>query len=1182
MYFKRLEMHGFKSFADPVVIEFHEGVTCVVGPNGSGKSNISDALRWVLGEQSPKTLRGGKMEEVIFAGSASRKNRGMAEVTLVIDNTKGILDIDYSEVSITRRMFRSGESEYLINNVPCRLRDIRNLIMDTGIGVDGYSIIGQGKIAEIVSNKPESRREIFEEAAGVVAYKSRKAEAERRLESTNGNLLRANDIISEIESRIDSLKSDSDKAKEYLELKEKYQSSEVNVILRSLDTIKEKTEVLEEDIFHLENEITTGNSKCEAAEKKLESLEFDLNEIDLRNEESSHKLLEVVQKLNRAENSKKMRAHRLESISEEEKRLSEEIENIEERIDAEESNFRTNDAQIQLYLQSLESKKLSLDNKIAEYNQFKDEEDRLNTEINNKKDEILRITREISKSENESSAMESMGSTLEVRFNEITVELGNSKEQWETINKALIENKNREQELTREKDLIAADIDNKKLSISRYQDELSTINAEINKFHINISQISSRKKTIEEMEANYEGYNYGVKYIMKSQLPGIRGVVGESMRVPEGLETAVETALGGAMQNIICDKDEHAKKAISVLKQNNSGRLTFLPIETVQGTSVSVDSQIKSDREFIGIASEQIQCAEEYRNIFNYLLGRVVLVETLDGALRLSKRLRNGIRLVTRSGEVINSSGAITGGRYKNQSANLLSRRGEISKLENEIKLLNEDINNGRIKGKQIKIQFDDAENAIRELTEKLNKLILEESSISVKINMIEKSFEELTEKRTKLEQQLFNIQEDKTSSTQMLNELESNAKNQKYMLHSMEEELEKYMDQLSVTTEKIRHLSEEKTELTIENNSIKTKIEAAESISAKIKDQLERMKETLDSRKTRLDAILIEKTDLEDSDVNQDEDTYSLNEEKQSLENTISQISKEKDLIRSSIISFNKEISDIRQSVESLQSQKYQEEIKFTKNQTQQENLVNRLWDEFEFSLAQAAELRDPDFIMATGVKIGRDARKRLRELGDVNVGAIKEYDEVSKRYEFLKAQREDILDGMNELKSIITEMSTTIQRKFKDSFNSIVINFEEIFTELFGGGYAQLTMEDENDPLNSGIEIVAQPPGKKLQNINLMSGGEKTMTAIALMFAVLKAKPTPFCILDEVEAALDDNNIDRFSEYLRKFENIQFVLVTHQKATMEHADVLYGVTMAEQGVSKLLSLKLGDKVEL
>lgn len=1180
MYFKRLEMHGFKSFADPVVIEFHEGITCVVGPNGSGKSNISDAIRWVLGEQSPKTLRGGKMEEVIFAGSASRKLRGMAEVTLVIDNTNGTLDIDYSEVSITRRMYRSGESEYLINNAPCRLRDIRELIMDTGIGVDGYSIIGQGRIADIVSNKPESRREIFEEAAGVVSYKTRKQDAERRLETTNTNLLRANDIINEIESRIDELRDDSEKAKEYLSLKSQYESSEVNVILRNIESIQAKSEKMDDDIFRLGNEISVKSTEREEVEKILESAENDIKELNEKSDYTNRQLLQVIQDINDHENKKKIQSQKYDFLSSEELRLKQELESFSEKLGVHEKQFEDNNNELNQLIQTAQASQLELDKSLSEYNKAEDDKIHNSEGIDNLKEQILRISRDISKSENEKSEISSMNSLLETRYNEVLEELSQTKESYDKINQSFLDEESREQEIQKESQLIQSDLVAKQKSAESQIEKIRIQEDQIGADKLKSEQLLSRKKTIEEMEANYEGYNYGVKYIMKSRINGIRGVVGELMLVPEGLETAIETALGGNLQNIICDSDSEAKKSINILKQNNAGRLTFLPISSIRAGKADVPSSIKSDKEFVGIASDMISYDHEYHEIFRYLLGRIIIVETMDSAIRLSKEIKGGFRIVTRGGEIINSSGAITGGRYKNKSANLLSRRAEIAKLENEIRLLSEDTKLNEQSLQNLRVFLSDTKDTIEEMSSRLNKNKILSSSLQSKLAMYRDSLDSVSIKKEKLEQQLNNISEDRNSSSVIFEKLNTSGKDLNNELIKLEKELEKLIDTNNLVESTLKELNEKKLSKTIEYNSIKSKIDNLESMTDRIEAEIDNLKSGIKSRKDRLSSVIAEKQDINEGHILPD--ISKMEEERNALDDALILISKNKEEVASKLSKATKEITSIRESIEKLQSQKVLEEIKLAKNQTQVENLTQRLWDEFEMSIAQATDMKDPNFVMATGIKIGRETRKRLRELGDVNIGAIKEYEEVSKRYEFLKEQREDILDAMNELKSIISDMSTTIKRKFKDSFNQIVTNFEDIFVELFGGGYAELTLENEDDPLNSGIEIVAQPPGKKLQNINLMSGGEKTMTAIALMFAVLKAKPTPFCILDEVEAALDDSNIDRFSQYLKKFESIQFVLVTHQKATMEHADVLYGVTMAEQGVSNLLSLKLGDHFEI
>lgn len=1175
-------MHGFKSFAEPVVIEFHEGVTCVVGPNGSGKSNISDAIRWVLGEQSPKTLRGGKMEEVIFAGTANRKMRGMAEVNLVIDNSSGILNIDYSEVSITRRMFRSGDSEYLINNVPCRLKDIRNLIVDTGIGVDGYSIIGQGKIAEIVSNKPESRREIFEEAAGVVAYKTKKAEAERKLESTKANLERANDIIGEIEGRIDGLKEDSLKAKEYLQLKDEYESLEVNIILRNLEGIKDKNQLFQKDINDLGYQIRNSEEERRAASAVLENAQKDSNELELAANEAQNKLLGVIEQTNRLINRDKIKEEKLSSIEREFQRLINEQETLKERLSEEKANFSRLE---------LEEAQVSDDYRIASdklesvsenHQELIDKNSDLDKLLDGYREQLFSLHSEIGNKTSKLKSLETLRETLEKRRDEITSDWNQGKESSFEAKGNLTKWEGEFEIWSHKLELLLRDTAKYKEEIEDLRREEHKLNNEIRNLVVKEGQLSARKKTIEEMEANYEGYNYGVKFIMKSRATGIEGVVAELMKVPEGYETAIETALGASLQNVVCNDEQDAKHAIELLKANNAGRLTFLPLNRIQSSDYQVDDKIKMDSDYIGVGSQLINYDNKYKNIFGYLLGRVILVKTIEGAIKLSKNNKQGFRFVTLSGEVINPAGAISGGRYKNKSASLIERKSEIASLENEIRHIMAEVESSENTIKLIEKQIKDFIEKEKENAVELNEAQLKVKTLEERLVFLRKEVSDGEENHRRYEDQIRNIEEDIKDATLMIDEINGYIKTAKFDIESTELKSEDNLRALEESKTILSDVSEKVTELTLEKNSWESKLNHIKETKGTISKAIDRISNALSESENNLATLEKNRADVLDDGESEGTNLSILKASKEGLEDRIEDIKKQKNLLTEEIGRATKELAEANSKLSSIQEQKYQLEIKLAKNETQEETLTERLWEEFQMSLAEAMDKKSADFTMTSSVKRTREIRNRLRELGDVNVGSIKEYDEVSKRYDFLVEQRKDIVFASDELERIIKEMSETIKTKFKENFNQVVTNFESIFTELFGGGYAQLTMEDENNPLESGIEIVAQPPGKKLQNINLMSGGEKTMTAIALMFAVLKSKPTPFCILDEVEAALDDGNIDRFSKYLRKFQDIQFVLVTHQKATMEHADVLYGVTMAERGVSKVLSLKLGDELEL
>lgn len=1182
MYFKRIEMHGFKSFAEPVVIEFHEGVTCIVGPNGSGKSNISDAIRWVLGEQSPKMLRGGKMEEVIFAGTASRKSRGMAEVTLVIDNSTGILPIDYSEVAITRRMYRSGESEYLINNNRCRLRDIRELIMDTGIGVDGYSIIGQGKIADIVSNKPESRREIFEEAAGIVMYKSKKSDAERRLQNTNANLERVNDIVGEIEGRIDGLREDSSKAQEYLALREKYKELEINITLRNVERIELATEALRNDVRLIAGEIEQLTERKGQLGAALSEIREQNDNLEQLGNEAHERLVAKINELNDLANKSELSKERLITIDRDFDRLNSEINALDEKLMRELSNLNGLEENKAVLKRQCDEEELSLRERIDKHGKATADAAELSDKIDAAKEQIIELQSKASSKRSEAGSLESYRISLEKRREQLLAD-GEAFEQslahYESEKRNAEDNRSKAYDRLQQIEKTVAD---KRSALAGLQDELRALSKEGEDIRIRTGQANSRKKTIEEMENNYEGYNSAVRFVMKSDFRGIRGVASELMRVPSGYEVAVETAMGAAMQNIVCETAKDAKYAITELKKSKAGRLTFLPMESIRGAEISLPASVKQSKGFIGIASELISYASEYTSIFTYLLGRVAVVDNMDTAVSLSKAAGGGLRFVTLDGEIINAAGAITGGRYKNTTANLLARKGEIVKLAAQLDELKESYRKNRT---SLSEKTDEAEQLRDEITEcEKNQRSLEAEALraDAELRTLQEGYRSVRESEAKKERDLENNK----------NDFERLLKNKEQLIRDAEEAESRIQQLNAEVTDKLEAFENIRAAVTTVGNEVTeariAQTKAAEKYAA-VCDMINRVllsKKEIEAdvaaKKAETEALQREKSSLMFGNDDAEEAYNSGLQEKEELENYITELSARKSELSEKLGNRTEELTAIGDKLNESQDRKYQLEIKLAKNETQLDTFKEKLWDEFEISYIQAIEFRKENFVLSAAVKESREIKNRIRELGDVNVGAIKEYEQISERYEFLTEQRSDILNAMQELQAIIADMDKTIKLRFNENFNQVVENFEDIFKELFGGGHAELTLEDADNPLESGIEIIAQPPGKKLQNINLMSGGEKTMTAIALMFAVLKTKPTPFCILDEVEAALDDSNIDRFARYLRNFSDIQFAIVTHQKATMEHADVLYGVTMPEQGISKVLSLRLGDDFDI
>lgn len=1176
MYFKRLELHGFKSFAEPVVIEFHRGITCVVGPNGSGKSNICDAIRWVLGTQSAKMLRGDKMEDVIFAGTANRRSRGMAEVTLVIDNSTGILPIEYSEVAITRRMYRSGESEYLINNTLCRMKDIRELIMDTGIGVEGYSIIGQGKIADIISNNTESVREILEETAGIVMYRSKKAEAQRKMKSAKENVERVDDIIGEISGRIDGLREDSIKAEEYLKLKERHRELEINITLKNVDSIELKNEYIRDDIAELEFQMMEHREKEEAIAGNIQKALNQLGDLEERKEEASKKHMDALAQVNELVNHQKLDEARLSSMEEENIRLNCEIDQMAERLKTEEVAKEQLEEALFERSKMLKDAEEELAERAATYD-AKAEELALGTRSSEKKKNKLfdiqgeknALVGEIKSMNNLREALSNRKSTLKDQGNEADADILRSRERLNSVLAELkFQESVRKEKLSELAQLIKCE--EKALGLEK------SMVTEMAEKREEASRLIARKKTFEEMESNYEGYNSAVKFIMKEKQKGIRGVVAELIKVPRGFETAVETALGATIQNIVCDDDKTGKTGIRRLKESKAGRLTFLPISGIRPGNMTKSRIIEEAKGFCGYGVDCVEYHKEYRSVIEYLLGNVVVMDNIDQAVSLLQKMNTRHKLVTLDGEIINASGAMTGGRYKNKSANILERRTEILQLGEDVATLNLEIENlekdleelrrsGKARNREKEVIKEALRDSERFINEKEKEMALKEAAI---LDL------EVYEKRRHRE--LSQIEEEQTKSQETVSRLQLRLDNLTDEMKTLEKDVVKEYEVQKSIENLVLDLREEVTESRLKVNSCRGEKEKLNAVGNKVRETIQRMRISIEDKKVGIERLELERQQIL----------------KEHCERAA--ILKERERRRNHMVEFLKELTDERveytkvfeeenkikeelnHKMEGLQHNKYELEIKQARQETQLENAKAKLWEEFELSYIQAMEFKSDDFVLNTAVKENREIKNKMRDLGDVNIGAIAEYATVHKRYAFLSDQRKDIVNSMEELIGIIRGMDKTIRCRFKQSFDMVVENFESVFQELYGGGHARIFLSDETDPFNSDIEITAQPPGKQLKHINLLSGGEKTMTAIALMFAVLKTKPTPCCILDEVEAALDDSNLKIFGRYLRTFKGVQFTLITHQKTTMEHADVMYGITMPESGISKVYSLKM------
>lgn len=1179
MYLKRIEMQGFKSFADKTVLEFKPGITTVIGPNGSGKSNISDAIRWVLGEQSMKSLRGAKSEDIIFAGTQARKSLGFAEVSIVIDNNDNKLPIEYSEVTVTRKIYRSGETGYFINKVPCRLKDILELFMDTGIGKDGYSIIGQGKIDEILSNKSEDRRHIFEEAAGIVKYRTRKQESEKKLEQTKLNLLRINDILAEIEANIEPLKLQSDKAKQFLDLREELKSIEVGLFIYNINTYKEKLEQLvkDEDIITSQKEAEDG--KMEALQASKEELRQVVDDITAQIEnmqnigfESSNKIEKINSEIgisneriqNNTANKQRLEAEilevksRIEELKEEQKQKLEKKTNLTSNKEKFEKELAEKEAELAELSKKLSAKELEIEGKKQIVQDNIDKKYELAAEIN---------TQDVNY-EN----LEKRKKQLKNEIDSVISELDSTRYGKNEISKGFydIESKRNIAVEKLEKSVQAKEQNMQKLK--QYEDEIS-------KLTYTQRMKQARHQFLIETEKEKEGYNKTVKSLLvacdkdSSLNKGIHGVLANLISVEKEYETAIEMCLGQALQNVVTSTEQDAKKMIEYLRLNSLGRASFLPIASVQGKKL--DKLTKMDG-VIGIASDLVKCKKEYEQIILSLLGRTVVVEDMDTAIALAKKDKYSFRIVTLKGDIISSSGSISGGSVQTKTVNILGRSREIEDLEKELKKLEKQIADKTAEKEEYASSIGDSieetaklEKELQEIeiiyaTEK-QKMVAVEENITRLENRLAKLKEEVTQTEKQKEENRL-LKEQKETEIQTLTQQieELNKVIEEFALNNKDNQ--KYIDDLNfdITNLKISVTSFDESESSIE--------EMVERISQDIKNN----EQSIENKNQNILAINEENTKLEQTITEYNAQIEQIKQEVTNSGTKVEELKQERIAKNEKLVNTENEIQSQFSTLESLKEQIIKLDVKKTKLEQDLQQVVESLWNEYELTPNSTEEYQKPNNV-STAQKQVNSLRNKIKDLGSINIDSIEEYKKTKERYDFMSEQRLDLENTASKLRKIIGDMTTTMQNQFKEKFELINKNFNEVFTELFNGGKAELILENEENILECGIDIRVQPPGKKLQNMMLLSGGEKAFTAIALLFAILKINPAPFCILDEIEAALDDVNVYRFAEYLKKFcKQTQFLVITHRKGTMEAGDSVYGVTMEENGISKLLSIKL------
>ena len=1185
MFLKRLDIVGFKSFAERIAVDFVPGVTAVVGPNGSGKSNITDAIRWVLGEQSAKSLRGSKMEDIIFSGSDSRKPLNFAEVTLTLDNEDGALPLDYNEISVTRRIFRSGESEFYINNKACRLKDIVVLFMDSGLGREAFSIISQGKVEEILNSKPEDRRTIFEEAAGVLKYKTRKKQAEGKLKDTEENLNRVNDILFELESQIEPLQIQASMAQDYLEQKEALQQFEVAVTVYEIEELHESWKKLSETVQQQKQNESKQSALLQTKEVEFENKREHLAGLDEYINNLQKVLLHTSEDLEKLEGRKEVLKERKKNSSQNKEQLEKNIEELTTKVSL-----------LQKQKQSFENQLRHLSNEAGTLrSQLKEKQaqlillnENIEQKIDDLKSEYIEVLNKQAASKNEVNFLAQQLEQLQKR----NVKQKDENEKYiverNGIREKLIDIKNK---LT----AIQTELENHLLL---YREELKSLEnlketyekqeKTLYQAYQYVQQSKSRKEMLEEMEDSFAGFFQGVKEVLKargSALSGIEGAIAELISVPKEYDVAIETALGASMQHIVVQNEQHGRNAIQYLKQNRYGRATFLPLNVMKGKTLAHNQigLIENHPAYIGVASDLISFDPKYRDVITNLLGFVVITNDLKGANELAKLLQYRCRFVTLEGDLVNAGGSMTGGALKQNTTSLLSRKTELDELKAKIADMDTKTSKLEEKVKELKVVLKDSEAKIEQIRKNGETLRLKEQSMKAELRETELQEKNMNERLSiyDLGRQEFEAEHGKN--------IERKEKVEALLLQ--------YQQKIIQLDKEIQQLSEQKNKQTLSKDALLAEISELKVLVASKNEQVNHLKERsasvindLTENQKKLEFFKEDlhflNDEMSESSSGEMQLEKAAQEKAQAKKDTIALIATKREErlnLQGKYDDLDLELKELKRQIKGLTGILQDEEVRLNRLDVELDNKLAHLSEEYLLSFEAAKEEYPLTLPIDEAKKKVKLIKLTLDELGNVNLGAIEEYDRVSQRYEFLIEQRDDLVEGKTTLFQVIDEMDEEMKRRFQQTFEGVRFHFESVFKELFGGGRADLRLTNSDDLLNTGVDIVAQPPGKKLQNLGLLSGGERALTAIALLFSILKIRPVPFCILDEVEAALDEANVYRFSQYLKRYgKESQFIVITHRKGTMEEADVLYGVTMQESGVSKLVSVRLEDTNEL
>ena len=1179
MYLKSIEVQGFKSFANKITFEFHNGITGIVGPNGSGKSNVGDAVRWVLGEQSAKQLRGGNMQDVIFSGTETRKPLGFAYVAITLDNSDHKLPIDYQEVTIARRLYRSGESEYLLNGTSCRLKDVNELFYDTGIGKEGYSIIGQGQIDKILSGKPEERRELFDEAAGIVKFKRRKNTAIKKLEEEQQNLTRVNDILSELTRQLAPLEKQAETAKVYLKKKEALKQLDIQMFLvemarirEQLKAVEEKYEIAQSDLEETCKSFDVTKTEYENLEKELETLE---EEIQKSREQSTQKTLEK----QNLENQIHLLQEQIHSAKQNETQYQ-------ERALALEGDIDKRKKEEQGYLEE----KSQLEEKAAEFSKVQSQAQEafkaiaieihnLEEAIESGKNEIIEILNQRASIKGKLQRYDTMMEQISIRkvaLNQRNLTLRSEAAQLDASEEQY---KVQKQEIEETIEKLIRQGNRCEDQIKKYQAEISRATQQLENEKTAYHREASRLESLKNITERYDGYGNSIRRVMeqKKNVSGIKGVVADLLKVEKNYETAIETALGGSIQNIVTDNENTAKGMIEFLKKNKYGRATFLPLTSMKNKKTFNNPAALKEPGVIGVASDLVQVEAEYEGLANYLLGRTLVVDHIDHGIAIAKKYQYTIRMVTIEGESLNPGGSLTGGAFKNNS-NLLGRRREIDELHGNVEKLKLNIEKLQTALEEYRNKRNHFRDEAARMQESLQEQYIQENTVQMNLNS-------MSDKRAEIKQGYENLKRESAELEKQAKEIEENSQSIQLEMEAsarQEAELEKSINEKQEELE-----SKKKQETDISKELEKSQLEGAGITSRKgfIQENLRRIKEELENLTNQKETLFagMEEGKAEalkkEADIEKIRQEIALaakeeEEDKEKLQEALSQ----KEKMTQEHKAFFSKRDELSAKMNLLDKESYRLLGQKEKLEENQETQVNYMWEEYEITYSQALIDMPDELQERAEIKSAiSNMRSEIRQLGNVNVNAIEEYKELSERHTFMKTQHDDLVQAEETLQGIINELDTGMRRQFEEKFGQIRVEFDKAFKELFGGGKGTLELDEEEDILEAGIRIISQPPGKKLQNMMQLSGGEKALTAIALLFAIQNLKPSPFCLLDEIEAALDDSNVTRFAQYLHKLtKNTQFIIITHRRGTMNAADRLYGITMQEKGVSTLVSVNL------